>query len=136
MGVFLTVLPWIGVLIVAVTGFMDTVSRQQRAENTLFKNRDQWEMYYRAGDSFGLSQAIYHFRYVKDGSAWRAYVISHPPWRGRNADPATVHLLSSPRGKYVCWNKPVKTLQGMVAISSTWADNIQKYIATGERFGG
>lgn len=76
----------------------------------------------------------YHFNYKKQGNAWRAYILQMPDLQGRSPDGNTIHTLGGSGARYICWDRPVETLEGMQAISRRWADNVQKYIHTG-RFG-
>lgn len=86
-------------------------------------------------DSCGLNDNRYSFEYIKQNGEWRAYILRMPSLGNREASGSITHRLYDDGRPYVCWDRPVTNLKDIKAISHVWADNIQKYIATGERFG-
>ena len=54
---------------------------------------------------------------------------------GRDAGGMATHRLFDNGHPYVCWDSKVRILKEMQTISRVWANSIQEYIATGERFG-
>ena len=80
----------------------------------------------------------YRFKYKKVRGAWRAYITRTPSFRGRDTSGAVTHRYfdtDDHNKPYICWDTPIYSLKDMQAVSRHWADCIQKYIATGERFG-
>ena len=92
-------------------------------------------MVYFANDRHGRRDKEYRFNYKKVGDGWRAYILRMPSMEGRSSDAAITHRLHDAEGYYVCWDQPIHTLKEMQTVSRVWADSIQKYIATGKRFG-
>lgn len=93
-------------------------------------------MVYYATNAYGLNDSEYRFKYVKVGNAWRAYIKKMPDLRGRDSNGHTTHRYWDDNNQpYVCWDTPIMKLSEMQAVSKLWADNIQKYIATGQTFG-
>lgn len=90
---------------------------------------------YCAPNKYGLSDNIYRFKYVRQNGSWRAYILRMPDLRGRDPSGSITHRLYDSGRPYICWDRPVMSLKDMKAISHVWADRIQNYIATGERFG-
>lgn len=77
----------------------------------------------------------YRFNYKKVNGSWRAYILRMPDLKGRNSSGVVTHRLYDSDKPYVCWDRPVDTLEDMQTISKVWADSIQEYIATGKTFG-
>lgn len=89
---------------------------------------------YFASDGYGLPSREYHFDYRKVNGAWRAYILKMPALNGRSSSSSATHRLSDGNMRYVCWNRPIRTLQDCQTVSRAWADNLQRYIATGQTF--
>lgn len=93
-------------------------------------------MVYFANDRHGQSDKEYRFNYKKINGSWRAYILRMPDLRGRNPNSIPTHRLwDDNHNPYICWKGTVTSLKDMQNISRVWADSIQEYIATGQRFG-
>ena len=90
---------------------------------------------YFAPNRYGVNDNCYRFEYIKQNGSWRAYIIRMPDLQGRDAGGAITHRMYDGGRAYICWNREVMKFKDIRAISHVWADKIQKYIATGERFG-
>ena len=88
-------------------------------------------MVYFANDAYHLSDNEYRFSYRRVGNGWRAYILKCPTINGRTA---SCHRLSDGGGSYICWDREISTLKEMQNVARRWADNNQKYIATGIGF--
>lgn len=84
---------------------------------------------YFANDRYNLPDREYRFNYRYVNGSWRAYIIRTPDLR--NGQYGIPHVLSDGNMRYICWDRSVNTLKDMQNISRQWADNVQKYIATG-----
>ncbi len=89
-------------------------------------------IYYRTKD--GRADYGFELCTLSDGTE-RAYITSQPSYQGRDDSFHPTHRLSDSKGRYVCWNTPVRSREGMKQIASLWADCTQDYIRTGKRFG-
>ena len=78
------------------------------------------------------SEQDYEFSFEEqsDGS-WRAYIVSQPSYDGHPDDSHTTHRLSEGGRKYVCWDRPIRTLAEMKTVAALWADCTQAYRKTG-----
>lgn len=93
-------------------------------------------MIYFANDRHYQADKEYRFNYKKINGAWRAYILRMPDLHGRDGRSIPTHRLWDENQKpYICWNTTITSLKDMQNISRVWADSIQEYIATGERFG-
>lgn len=54
------------------------------------------------------------FTYRKKGSSWRAYFNGNPPSRS--------HVLRDGDGYYVCWNKPLRTMEEAQRVARRWME--------------
>lgn len=104
-------------------GLMNTDSRRIEETGT---------MIYYANDIYNLPDKEYRFKYRYVNGTWRAYIIRTP--ETRNGQYGTPHTLRDGDMRYICWDQKVATLKDMQTISRQWADNVQKYIATGRSF--
>lgn len=86
-------------------------------------------------NKYGVSDNCYRFEYIKQDGAWRAYILRMPDLGNRDPGGGITHRLYDSGRPYICWDRSVKSLKDIMAISRVWADRIQNYIATGERFG-
>ena len=87
--------------------------------------------YYRTSD--GSSDFKFSFEEQTDGT-WRPYILRQPSYRGRETNQHSTHRLSSGFRKYICWDKPLETLDEAKEVSAIWADKTQEYIRSGKRF--
>jgi hypothetical protein len=92
-------------------------------------------MVYFADDRHGRPDREYRFNYKMVNGSWRAYILRMPNLCGRDAGAVATHRLFDNGQTYICWNAKVRTLKEMQTISRVWANHIQEYIATGQRFG-
>jgi hypothetical protein len=92
--------------------------------------RAYWK-YYRTRDG----KADYRFSWEEqpDGT-WRIYIENQPSYGNRPSDNASTHRHSDGERKFVCWTKPINSIQDAMEISAVWADKTQNYIRTGESF--
>lgn len=79
----------------------------------------------------GLATYVFDFEYLPGTDEWRAYIVSQPDYRGRPSDAHSSHRLSSGNRRYVCWDRPLRTLEECRNVAGLWADATQVYIATG-----
>lgn len=90
---------------------------------------------YYANDRHNQYDKEYRFNYKYVSGSWRAYILRMPSLGNRDSSGAATHRHFDNGHPYICWDSPVTTLKGMQDISRVWADSIQEYIATGQRFG-
>lgn len=89
---------------------------------------------YFATNDFGLSDREYRFDYRKEQGFWKAYILRMPSLRGRSGSFHITHRLGAADAPFVCWDRPLRTLEDAQTVSRVWADHLQEYIATGKRF--
>lgn len=79
----------------------------------------------------------FRFKYVMKNGSWRAYILRHPSFNGRDESLTITHRYRDPENNllYVCWDTPLYQIKDIQSVSKAWADNILEYIATGTRFG-
>ena len=87
--------------------------------------------YYRTSD--GAADYLFSFEEQSDGT-WRAYIEQQPSYRGRPTDAHSTHRLSDGGRKYVCWTRPLRSLEEAKQVAALWADKTQEYIRTGRGF--
>ncbi|MBO4474698.1 MAG: hypothetical protein J5750_07310 [Clostridiales bacterium] len=92
-------------------------------------------MIYFANDPHHRKDNVYRFNYKFVNGSWRAYILQMPSLGNRDDSGYITHRLFDGDEAYVCWDSSVTSLKDMQIISRAWADNIQKYIATGKHFG-
>ena len=76
----------------------------------------------------------YHFHLVNyQGDFWRAYIVSQPGYGRRSESFVETHRLSDARGRYICWNRPLKynELKQVIAV---WCNCTVYYINHGGDF--
>lgn len=95
---------------------------------------DDFVVYF-ANDPHHRADREYRFQYTESRGTWRAYILRMPSLEGRDPSGTVTHRLFADGRPYVCWDREVRSLGDMQAISKLWADSIQEYIATGKRFG-
>ncbi len=118
-------------------GRRENMSRRNEAANTVGgnENPETGPMVYFANDRHGSRDNEYQFNYKRVGGSWRAYILKMPSLGYRDSSGSITHRLYDNGKPYVCWDSPVRSLKGMQTISKAWADGIQEYIATGQKFG-
>ena len=87
--------------------------------------------YYRTRD--GREDYKFSFEQRRDGT-WRAYILRQPGYGSRSSSAVSTHRLSDGGRKYVCWNRPLRSLAEVKQVAATWADKTQDYIRHGRRF--
>ena len=108
---------------------------QERPVVPITERSETGPMVYFANNSQGITDNEYHFNYKRVNGAYRAYILRMPSLGNRDASSVITHRLHEGESTYVCWEGAVTSLKDMQNISRVWADSIQKYIATGKRFG-
>lgn len=91
----------------------------------------RFRSFYRTKD--GGADYRFIFEEQRDGT-WRAYIEEQPSYRGRATDAHSTHRLSDGSRKYVCWTRPLRSLEEAKQVAALWADATQKYIRTGSGF--
>lgn len=86
---------------------------------------------YRTKD--GLADYEFSFERRSNGE-WRAYIISQPPYRGRDTSLHKTHRLTDGNRKYVCWTKQLWTEADLRKVVALWSDRTQRYIKHGTAF--
>lgn len=86
-------------------------------------------MKYRTADA--RADYVFDFEYVSRDVGWRAYIVSQPPYRGRDTSMHATHRLGAEGDRYVCWTDPLRTIDDAKHIAALWADCTQEYIRTG-----
>lgn len=90
-----------------------------------------YKSYYRTSDN----SADYGFSFEEQSDrTWRAYIDEQPSYRGRATDAHSTHRLSDGSRKYVCWTRPLRSLDEAKQVAALWADKTQQYIRTGSGF--
>lgn len=72
----------------------------------------------------------FSFEQQADGS-WRAYIVRQPSYDGRPDGSHPTHRLSNGGRRYVCWDRPIRTLDEMKTVAALWADCTQNYRKNG-----
>ena len=94
-------------------------------------------MFYYAKHTSGDGDNKYCFNFKKTNNEWRAYIVRTPCFNNRLDDTCITHRVYDGKNflYFISWDKPVNSLKNIQTIAKVWADNIQKYIETGKRFG-
>ncbi len=90
---------------------------------------------YFANDPHNRADREYRFSFKQIGDSWRIYILRNPSLGGRDSGGGVTHRLDDGSRKYVCWDRPIRSLKDAKTIAKVWADCLQEYIATGKRFG-
>lgn len=92
---------------------------------------------YKAPRYVGKHDRKYKFDIVLTEHGWRSYLRSMPLC-DRPMNTVISHLMADDNQSqyFLVWDMKVSSLDDMVRISKYWADEMQKYIETGVRFGG
>jgi hypothetical protein len=73
----------------------------------------------------------FDFVRVESAGTWRVYIRAQPPYEGRNESAVSSHRLSDARGRYICWDQPLRTLDEAKGVARAWSDATNVYIDTG-----
>lgn len=79
------------------------------------------------------SQRRYIFDICKAYDGYRAYIVQSPSYGERDTDGHSTHRFYDGR-YYICWDRPIESYDGMVAVAKLWSDCSQKYIEKGTKF--
>ena len=89
--------------------------------------------FYATRDGTSTRDYQFEFRQLSDGT-WRAYIVRLPSYLGRDEGAHATHRLSDSHGRYVCWDRPLHSLDEAKGVAAAWAEATQRYRRTGERF--
>lgn len=91
---------------------------------------------YYGNSNHNATDVEFRFKYVYKNGSWRAYIIRHPSFNGRDEALAVTHRYRDTDNNmyYVCWDTPIIQIKDIQNVSRFWADNILEYIATGKKF--
>ena len=128
----LIVIVIVGIVVVSLAA--NSLTRTYNTSRTETELNETGPMVYFANDRHGRRDREYQFNYKKVNGEWRAYILRMPSLGSRSSGSSDTHRLYDNGKAYICWDRPVRSLKGVQAISRVWADNIQEYISTG-RFG-
>lgn len=75
----------------------------------------------------------YIFEFEKIDGSYRIFIAHQPPYpAGRAQDAVTTHRLGLGTARpYICWTDRIPTLDQAKTIAASWAENTERYIATG-----
>lgn len=73
----------------------------------------------------------FDFVHLEQGNIWRVYIRAQASYRGRPDGAHASHRLSDERGTYICWDRPIRTLDEAKGVARAWADATHVYIETG-----
>ena len=77
-------------------------------------------------------RADYTFSLEYQDGGYRAYIVGMPSYGGRSEDIHITHRsVDKDRRYYVCWSKPLYTLEDLKKVVALWSDLSQTYIQTG-----
>lgn len=75
--------------------------------------------------------ADYEFSFEPVGEGYRAYIVNMPSYGTRDTRLSVTHRLVSGNRYYVCWDKPLHTVENLKKVVALWSDLTQAYIRTG-----
>ena len=90
-------------------------------------NRSITNTKYRTSD--GLADYVFDFAQIAGG--WRGYIVSQPDYGTRQTSMAATHRLFASGRHYICWDRPLQTLDNAKGVAALWADATQEYIRSG-----
>jgi len=64
-------------------------------------------------------------------STIRVYITGYP---SEEAERSAPHRLTDMGRSYICWSKPIRSEEAALAVAAQWADNVQRYLKTGQGF--
>jgi len=79
---------------------------------------------------------FFKFEFVKVGPVYRVYILSGMDYGSRASDAHSTHRFtdSARNLHYICFDPEPRTLRDAFNVASGWAENTQRYIATGRTF--
>jgi hypothetical protein len=118
----------VGLLLLLARGIRRLAEVIQEATGgaTAANQRPMTTIWYRTQDG-----QDYQFGLDCRGSGFRIYVLAFASERAKGSAP---HLLRDRRGGYICWTKSIQTEEAALAVAAQWADNVQRYVKTGQGF--
>ncbi len=111
----------------------DYTSYSTVPSNRSFSASPSTRFSYVASGTSPVSQRSYLFDICKAYDGYRAYIVQSPSYGSRATDGHSTHRHYDGR-YYICWDTPVESYDGMVAIAKAWSDGSQKYIEQGITF--
>ena len=78
----------------------------------------------------GRADYVFRFVFDRQRASWRVYIVDQPAYQGRSESMHDTHRLGSSGDWYVCWTKPMRTLDAAKQVAALWADCTQLYIRT------
>ena len=88
-------------------------------------------LFYRTSD--GVADYCFSFEGEADGS-FRAYIVDQPSYGARDTGLHATHRLTNAGRYYVCWDRPLQSVEDARRVAALWADATQEYIRSGRRF--
>ena len=92
-----------------------------------FLDSGKWRVNYPTNDGCD----VFSFSIERKRGDLRVYIVSHPPYKGRDDSSHATHRLSDGRRKYICWTDDIDTWAQAENIATFWAEKTQQYIRTG-----
>jgi len=83
-------------------------------------------IYYRTRDG-----EDYRFALERRKAGYRIYILDYTSER---AERSALHRLRDHTGAYICWSGPIPTEAAALAVAAQWAENVQRYVRTGQAF--
>lgn len=81
------------------------------------------------------NRAFYQFSFERQANGeYRAYILTEPNYRGRDASAPATHRNVDRGRRYVCWTEPLRSEEAARTVAKSWAEATQEYIRTGRRF--
>jgi len=90
------------------------------AYRTLYRTRD--------------GAADYGFSIERCGGEYRVYITRQPAYGRRDTSLDATHRLRDGGRYYVCWTRPIRSVEDAKAVARAWAESTQRYVRSGQRF--
>jgi hypothetical protein len=81
----------------------------------------------------GKSYFRFSFEKHRNGEE-RIYILAQPSYRGRSTDGHSTHRYGLGSRPYICYEPAPKNRDEAINIAKAWAENTEKYIASGKKF--
>ena len=78
--------------------------------------------------------ADYGFSIERSGGEYRIYITRQPAYGRRDTSLHATHRLCDGRRYYVCWTRPIRSVEDAKAVARAWAESTQRYVRSGQRF--
>jgi hypothetical protein len=92
------------------------------------ENTQMSRTFYRTKD--GRADFGFSFERLSDGSI-RPYIDSMPSYGSRDTGLHTTHRLTEGGRYYVCWDRPLRSVEEAKQVVALWSDLTQEYIKSG-----